>query len=95
MSVSGMCGMEKKRHRVTNTVAQMNPGISKSDTSKRRSQTIHQDVRFLFGSKKKTTNSIWRLASRSSGFLATRGRYFTQVCKAHLEKMSDIGLLPW
>ena len=61
MSVSGMCGMEKKRHRVTNTVAQMNPGISKSDTSKRRSQTIHQDVRFLFGSKKKppTASGAW------------------------------------
>jgi len=91
----GVLGMEARLYRVTNAVTQVNTGISESDTSERRSQTTRKEVRrFVKRRSKNIADSICLLASRSSGFLATRGRYFTQVCKAHLENTSAMGLLP-
>jgi hypothetical protein len=96
MSVGRMSGIGARHYGVTNPVAQVNTGISKSNAGKRRSQTTDNEVRhFSREEMKNIADSICLLASRSSGFLATRGRYFTQACKAHLEKISDMGLLPW
>ena len=96
MSLEKVFGIEARYYGVTNPVAQVDTGISKSNPGERRSQTTHNGVRGIVRKKrKKIADSICLLASRSSGFLATRGRYVMQVCKAHLEKISAMGLLPW
>ena len=80
--------------RVAHAVTKMNASVPEANTSKRRCKTESACWSLMVRICGKHTHSICLLASASSGFFATRGRYFTVVRSAHREKISATGLLP-
>lgn len=71
----------------------MDTGVTESDTSSGSCQAAHQ---LCSDDEEVRAYSICPRASESpNGSRAIRGRYLIVVSKAHLEKISEIGLDPW
>ena len=75
------------------TYAEMDTGITESDTGRGSCQAANQ---LCTDGMEGQAYSICPRASESpNGSRAIRGRYLTVVSKAHLEKISEMGLDPW